>query len=787
MVCPKCNNNVPENESVCSFCNNPLPPTHIPKKTPDTGGMGDSTPKVIGNRYRIVNEIARGGMGIVYKAHDQQLDMIIAIKVLSPSLAGDRQGLENLKREAKTAMLLSHPNIMRLHNFEEIDNTRFLTMEFIDGETLAKLLIEDKKFSVSETIKFAIQICAGLDYAHQKKVVHRDIKPSNLMLDREGVVKITDFGIAGVVQDTISRVTQTTVAGTLAYMAPERLKGEKTDHRSDIYSLGVVLYEFLAGHPPFYTGGIEYQIIHSQPKPIPDIPASLEDIIRKSLAKKPEDRWDNVRELYNVLNRRKGGAYTLTADDRRVGGARDKAISKAKTGGPSRQFLQYGIIGTLAFLFAIGLIYFLTSIMQKAPMQQAITESKKIMQADLQKKINQLTAKGDEYIEEKSYTTPSYGNAFKTFSEVLKLDPNNSYARKKISWIKDIYIKGANRELGKKARVAGKLDSLIKAKGYFLQALLVEPGDYGLTNKIKELDDQINRMKIELALKAEKAKAEQEAKETAAADVAPYKDMVKVEAGEFFMGTSPANINTIARFFPTVKENANWKKMFSDEICSSGKLKVRLDEFWIDKHEVTNEEYHAFIMANPSWKKSKIKKKYHDGNYLKYWDEDDYPAGKEKHPVVHISWFAANAYARWKGKRLPSEAQWEKAARGAEGQRIWPWGDIWSNINLNSNASGIMDTVPVESYPAGKSPYGAHDMLGNVWEWCNDWYSKNYYNLIPKENPKGPPGGNGKVIRGGSYNSFSSRLHLTNRRYIEPTTASYSIGFRCMRGGPAAN
>ena len=390
MICPKCNNRVAENESVCSFCNNPLPSTNFPEKMPDTG----TTPKVIGNRYRIVEEIARGGMGIVYKAHDQQLDMTIAIKVLSPSLAGDRQGLENLKREAKTAMLLSHPNIMRLHNFEEIDNTRFLTMEFIDGATLAKLLTENKRFSISETIKFAIQICAGLDYAHQKKVIHRDIKPSNLMLDRDGVVKITDFGIAGVVQDTISRVTQTTVAGTLAYMAPERLKGEKTDHSSDIYSLGVVLYEFLAGHPPFYTGGIEYQIIHSQPKPIPDIPASLEDIIKKSLAKNPEDRWENVRELYNVLNRRKGGSYTLTAEERRTGDAPDRAMPKAKTGGPSKQFLQNGIIGTVAFLFAIGLIYFLTSTMQKAPTQKAVTESQERIKDDLQKKIARLIAEG---------------------------------------------------------------------------------------------------------------------------------------------------------------------------------------------------------------------------------------------------------------------------------------------------------------------------------------------------------------------------------------------------------
>jgi serine/threonine protein kinase len=745
-----------------------------------------SSPEVIGNRYTIVEEIARGGMGIVYKAHDQQLDMVIAIKVLPPSLAGDKQGLENLKREAKTAMLLSHPNIMRLHNFEEIGETRFLTMEFIDGETLAKLLSEAKRFSVGETIKFAVQICAGLDYAHQKKVIHRDIKPSNLMLDRDGVVKIADFGIAGVVQDTISRVTQTTVFGTLAYMAPERLKGEKTDHRSDIYSLGVVLYEFLAGHPPFYTGGIEYQIIHSDPKPIPDIPDNLASIIMKSLAKNPEDRWGNARDIYNALNRRQSASFAASGAGKRLedAHARGAARTTTKQQTPSSRFLPYAIIGSLVLLVVTGFIYFLASTMKISPSQKAAMETSKIIEDTLQKKIGKLIDEGNRYIDEKAYTKPSYANAFKTFSEVIKLDPDNSYAREKISWIKEKYIESANQALEKKAKGRKKLRNLVEARELFLEALLVAPGNEYVTKEIRELDDRINRGRIKLS-SAGRPKAPKPAKpkpKPAKPKINVYKNMVKVKAGKFIMGTGKKNIETIARSFPDITKNAGWRKMFDDEICGKGELKIFLDEFWIDRHEVTNKEYRKFIMANPSWKKSNVRKEYHDGNYLKYWSGDDCPVGKQNHPVVHISWYAAAAYAEWKGKRLPTEAEWEKAARGTKG-RIWPWGNIWNKLSLNSNESGIMDTVPVESFIEGKSPYGVYDMLGNVWEWCNDWYSKTYYDYSPLKNPKGPPGGNSRVIRGGSYNSFSNRLHLTNRRYIEPTTASYSIGFRCAKSG----
>lgn len=782
MICQRCNNTVKDTDTACPFCENTLREFHGVGESPlGQQDPEDLSPKKIGNRYVIIKEIARGGMGIVYKALDQQLDMTVAIKVLAPSFA-DGQGLEDLKREAKTAMLLSHPNIMRLHNFEEIGHTRFLTMEFIDGVTLANLLLKQGCFSIDRTIGYAIQISSGLDYAHQKRVVHRDIKPSNLMLDQDDVVKITDFGIAWVVQDTISRVTQTTASGTLAYMAPERIKGEGANHKSDIYSLGVVLYEFLTGHPPFYTGGIEYQIIHTQPEPIPNIPKHLNYIINKALAKNPEERWENARDLLNALDRRKGTPITMTVERSKRTGETQAPASTAANEKVTSQFLLWGSLAIASFLLIVGLIYLLASTMTPPPklVQQKTVETQ---ESKRQKKIQTLIAQGEKYLTAKAYTTPLRGNAFDIFSRVLKLDPTNSHARAKIAWIKEKYIALANRTLDKKGKGEKRLENLEKARNYFAQALLVEPHDRYCTEKIKEVDKKISRLKTQLASpppEKEKAAPKEVVKKTVKPKVDPYKEMAKVKAGEFLMGISKENIATIAKIFPDIAEGENWTRMFDDEERNNDAFKVFLDEFWIDRCEVTNEEYHEFIMANPQWGKSKIVKKYHDGNYLKYWNGNDYPVGKDNHPVIHVSWYAADAYAKWRGKRLPTEAEWEKAARGIDG-RIWPWGNTWSKTHLNSNDSGILDTVPVGSYGEGKSPYGIQDMLGNIWEWCSDWYSSTYYNYSSLKNPKGPPGGNSKVIRGGSYNSFANRLHLTNRRYIEPTTASYSIGFRCVK------
>ncbi|MBN2134472.1 MAG: SUMF1/EgtB/PvdO family nonheme iron enzyme [Acidobacteria bacterium] len=256
---------------------------------------------LIGNRYRIEGELGRGGRGVVFKAYDVELEIYIAIKFLPPELAADQAAVEELKTEAKAAMMLSHPNIVRLHNFEDLSGYKFITMELINGPTLDEMLQRRKQFTLTEAIQYSAQVLDGLDFAHKKGVIHRDIKPSNLMKTPDGVIKITDYGIASIINESIKKVSSEFVIGTPRYMSPEQLLGKPLDNRTDIYSYGIVLYEFLNGSPPFKSGGLEYQIINSDPPPLQNVPEKVNYIIGKALAKKREDRWETAKQFSDAL------------------------------------------------------------------------------------------------------------------------------------------------------------------------------------------------------------------------------------------------------------------------------------------------------------------------------------------------------------------------------------------------------------------------------------------------------------------------------------------------------
>lgn len=208
---------------------------------------------------------------------------------------------------------------------------------------------------------------------------------------------------------------------------------------------------------------------------------------------------------------------------------------------------------------------------------------------------------------------------------------------------------------------------------------------------------------------------------------------------------------------------------------------VFVDAFYMDRCEVTNEQWKRFVDANPDWQRTKIDKQYHDGNYLKDWIGGDYPAGKAKHPVVYVSWYVAAAYAKWIGKRLPTEAEWEKAARGPQGHK-YAYGDKYDAAKANSGQS-IGQTTHVASYQP--NDYGLYDMTGNVIEWCSDWYGDDYYAVEPKRNPKGPQQGESRVMRGGSWNYSESRCTTTFRFFLVPPTVHRActdfIGFRCAK------
>ena len=210
------------------------------------------------------------------------------------------------------------------------------------------------------------------------------------------------------------------------------------------------------------------------------------------------------------------------------------------------------------------------------------------------------------------------------------------------------------------------------------------------------------------------------------------------------------------------------------------KHRVTLDAFYIDKYPVTNAQYKKFVDESPQWRKKRIDKKFHGGNYLYLWDRDDFPRGKATHPVVYVSWYAAQAYAEWAEKRLLTEAEWEKAARGTDGIR-YPWGDNAPNTSCCNFNSNVDDTTPVDEYSEGESPYEVMDMAGNVWEWCTDFYDKDYYKSSPIHNPKGPVSGEHRVCRGGSWQFNQYLVRCAFRRNCKPINTDYDIGFRCAK------
>ncbi len=255
-------------------------------------------------RYRIIEEIGKGGMGIVYKAEDTLLGRIVALKKLPPQFQRDEKAIARFVKEAKSAAILNHPNIVTLYDFGyEKDGSIYIAMEYVEGKTLKQILNEAGPFPVNAVILIFGQIAKGLGYAHKRGIVHRDIKPSNIMWTKEKEIKIMDFGLAAAMEELQGGVT--TVVGTPYYMSPEQALGDPVDQRSDIYSLGITIFELLVGFPPFKEGDIGYHHIHTPPPPPsrfkPEIPEKLEKIILKCLAKSPDERYNNTQEIIEEL------------------------------------------------------------------------------------------------------------------------------------------------------------------------------------------------------------------------------------------------------------------------------------------------------------------------------------------------------------------------------------------------------------------------------------------------------------------------------------------------------
>ena len=262
---------------------------------------------MINERYEIIKSIGEGGMANVYLANDTFLDRKVAVKILRGDLSTDEKFIRRFQREAYAASALSHPNIVEMYDVGEDKGTYFIVMEYIEGRTLKQLLKKRGSLTAPEVVDIMLQLTDGIAHAHDMYIIHRDLKPQNIMISDDGKIKITDFGIAMALNST--QVTQTnSVMGSVHYLPPEQASGKGSTIKSDIYSMGIMLFELLTGKLPFKgENAVEIALKHmkddipSVRKINPNIPQSLENIVLKSTAKNPKNRYDDVREMYNDL------------------------------------------------------------------------------------------------------------------------------------------------------------------------------------------------------------------------------------------------------------------------------------------------------------------------------------------------------------------------------------------------------------------------------------------------------------------------------------------------------
>ena len=261
----------------------------------------------INDRYEIIKSIGEGGMANVYLAYDTILDRNVAIKVLRGDLANDEKFVRRFQREALSASSLSHPNIVAMYDVGEDNGLYYIVMEYVEGKTLKQLLKKRGSLTLSEAIDIMLQLTDGMAHAHDSYIVHRDLKPQNIMIQDDGQIKITDFGIAMALNST--QLTQTnSVMGSVHYLPPEQAAGKGTTIKSDIYSMGIIFYELLTGELPFKGDSAVEIALKQMKEPLPDvhklnndIPQSIENIILKSTAKNPKNRYDDAKSMHNDL------------------------------------------------------------------------------------------------------------------------------------------------------------------------------------------------------------------------------------------------------------------------------------------------------------------------------------------------------------------------------------------------------------------------------------------------------------------------------------------------------
>jgi len=546
------------------------------------------------SHYKILEKLGGGGMGVVYKAKDLKLGRFVALKFLPPSFSLDDESKQRFIHEAKAASALEHTNICNIHEIDEAeDGQLFIAMAFYEGETLKKK-IEKGPLNLEEAIDITIQTVEGLDKAHKKEIIHRDIKPANLFITNDGVVKILDFGLAKVIGQTQLTQMGSTV-GTVSYMSPEQSRGQKVDHRTDIWSLGIILYEMVAGKSPFkgeYEQAVTYSIINEEPEPLTGlrtgVPMELERIVNKTLSKNSEERYQYADELLADLKKLQQElsiskkVYPHTKDTQK--------LSKSQL----KPFAKYSGILIIIIIFS-AIVYFLSDQI----LQPVETEST-IIQTDWENSIAVLPFKNISPDPEQEYFCD--GMTEQIITNLSRLQKLKVIARTSVMKFKD--SKKTIPEIGKELNVSHVLEGSVRKAGNRIrvtaQLINAESGYHQWANDYERGLDDIFAVQDDVSLAIAKALSEN----------LSLKEIGKIKTNR------PANTEAYEYFLKaSYFHDKYWKFIQLQDFKTSEvmyKKAIELDPNYATAYANLSDLYYSYIYYNPEVKERFIylKEKY---------------------------------------------------------------------------------------------------------------------------------------------------------------------------------
>lgn len=726
--------------------------------------------QTIGGRYKIEALLGQGGMSAVYRGIDPNLRRTIALKLIHPHLSSDAEFVRRFEQEAAAVAQLRHPNIIQVYDFNHDNEVYYMVLEYVPGETLqAKLKAlhsAGQRLSLTEAVRIMATVTDAVEYAHRRGMVHRDLKPANVMLNQESQPILMDFGVAKMLTGTQHTATGTLV-GTVAYMSPEQIKGSRVDERADIYSLGVMLFEMVAGRPPFEGDSAMTVMFKHVNEPPPDIrqynselPEGVREVIQRALAKEAEDRYQHASDLASAL---RGVRLTATYVEPPTQQRPVKPVEPVRSTEQPK---------------ALEVPRPVEPVAQPKPVEQPkIIETPKPVEQPRSgepAKPTPVVSKAEDktLIEPPVVVQPAVTPELaKPVVPVSKSEPAVKPVISTTSTLPpEVKLGGATSEpkkglpmplilagIGGLALVACVAVALIFGPtllggGTSTQAVntavptvvvVVE----ATNTTVPQTTNTAAPLPTETAVPPTATDAPTPTPSNTPAPVPPA-GMVLIPAGSFTMGSTTGQ---------------------ADERPPHP---VNIQDFFMDETEVTNAAYGECVTAG-NCSRPQVTGSTTRANYFTRPEFANFP-------VIQVTWQQAVDYCVFRDKRLPTEAEWEYAARG-DTNRVFPWGDEFDVARVPGL---VPDTVEVGTLD-NASIFGVKDLSGNVGEWVADWYAVDYYANSATDNPPGPDTGRQKVYRGGSFDNPNGIFYTTTRRYRQgPGFRDVDIGFRCAANVP---